>query len=80
MGRGSLRGRTSWMRGLRRRLLMRRCAGVLRLTGRRLAMRRLLRPSVRADFALRLCHHERGSMRLRSRACYMHRRHSGRRK
>jgi hypothetical protein len=69
------------------RLLMwrsagRRSAGPLRLAGGRLStMRRLLRPPIRADFALlRLRHHQRGGLCLRSEARHLHRRHGGRRK
>jgi hypothetical protein len=57
-------------------------ARALRLTGRGLAtMRGLLRPPIRADFALlRLRHHQRRGLRLRSEARHLHRRHGGRRK
>jgi hypothetical protein len=87
-GMGRRRRRCCRMRRRRRgRLLMRRRAGwrctstrPLRLARRRLTVRGLLRPSIRADFALRLRHHERSGLRLRSGACHLHRRQSGRRK
>jgi hypothetical protein len=62
---------------------MRRCAR--RLTRRPLsagwlpAMRRLLRPSIGADFARRLRNYQRG-LRMRCHARHLHRRQRGRRK
>ena len=73
------RGRRRRCGGMRRRAGRRR-ARPLRLAGRRLAVRGLLRPTIGADFALRLRHHERGGLCVQWRACHLHRRQGGRRK